>query len=190
MSIGDLARNIKVNLHELEDQEREILLAYVQWSALEYVILTNQNIQLDPILTYLRLLARLQQWGSPNFGEIINTINTLKTSAKIRQLPAATLYLLIRNTVMPNGHDQLTGHIKSFFNMLMENNILNYQIGPPFSLESGLEDEKKVWNNQADLQQDIHTHMTVANLRANEPQPHLNGIPSNMRIKIKFTAGN
>ena len=159
--MGDLARNLKVNLHDLEDREREILLVYVQWSALEYVILTNQNMQLDPILTYLRLLARLQEFGCPNYGAIINTINTIKTSAKIRQLSAGTLYLLIQNIIMPIGYDTLTDHVKSFFNMLMENNILQYQVGPPFSLEAELDDEKRVWNNFAELQQDIQSRAAL-----------------------------
>lgn len=166
-----------------------MILTYVQWSIVEYLILTNQNIQLDPILTYLRLLARLQQWGSPNFSTIINVINNIKLNAKRRQLSADLLYLLIQDTIFPDGHDALVGLIRSFFNMLIENGVLQYQIGPPFSLEQGPEDEKPVWRNEEDLQQDIHVHMTVADQHANDPKPYLYGLPSNTRVKIKFMSG-
>ena len=191
--MSDLTK-MKVNLHHLEDQERNQLLEYVQWSLLEYMVLSNQNLQLDPILLHLRLIARLQQWGLPNYGNCIHVINEVKQKAKVRNLSATALFLLIQMHIFPTEHRELVQHIQQFFNMLIENDIWEYEIGPPFSIDDkSLPDEKKLWANGGAVMDDIRLHIIVADANAHDKEraAQEQGLsPDNQaRVKIKFTAG-
>ena len=168
----------KVNWHQLDDTDRLQLLHYTQLKLLEYLALHNQNLQLDPVLVHLRMIALLQKWGTPNYGNCIAIINEIKKRTKQHQLSAALLYLVIQPVAYPKEESDLTTHVKEFFNMLIENKLAEYEIGPPFSAESCLPDEKLVWTTYAKVQEDINLQMSVANI-AN----------SNERLRLKWTAG-
>ena len=158
----------------MEDRERLQLLNYVQLQVMEYLCLTNQNLQLDPILVHLRLIARMQKWGTPNYGLCINIINEVKKKAKNRELTASSLYLLIHPIIYPD-ESELVVHVKEFFNMLIENSLVDYTIGPPFTAETCIPDERPYWANFADIITDTNHHMTVA-MEANL-----------QRVKMKWT---
>ena len=139
------------------------------------MVMTNQSIQLDPFLAYFRLIARLQQWGCPNYDDCLHTINEIKKKAKLRELSATLLYMLTRPFLYPNKNPELENHVRAFFNMLIENKLLDYHIGPPYTTDMNLlPDEKKVWPTAKSVQEDIAIHMVVANQiaidRANQPR--------------------
>lgn len=175
----------KVNYHELEERERLQLLNYVQLHLVEYMTLNNQNIQLDPILQHLRLIARLQKWGSPNYGLCLNTINEIKQMAKHRELTAARLYLMIQQFMFPGDQTPFSDHVKEFFNMLIENKIFHFLIGPPFSVETCLPDEKVVWKTYDQILEDIQIHMQVAPFANTNNSKHNWGD----KIKLNWTVG-
>ena len=182
--MGELTQ-FEVNFHQLEDRERRQVLNFVQLKLLEYLALTNQNIQLDPVLVHLRLIARLQKWGDPNYGQCINIINQLKRMVKDRELTATILYLLIFPVVYPKETTALHEHLQDFFNMLTENKIFHYKIGPPFSAEDCLPDEKPVWKDFKQITDDIRLHMQVTPL-VNSPTSKSNW---GDKIKICWTVG-
>ena len=155
------------------------------------MVMTNQSIQLDPFLAFFRLVARLQQYGCPNYDDCIHTINEIKKKAKTRQLSAALLYMLVRPFLFPIKNTNLENHIKKFFNMLIENKLLEYHIGPPYTTDTNLlPDEKKVWPTAESVQKDVQIHITVANQIAIDQanQPRTPGVPAD-KVKVKFTAG-
>ena len=162
----------------MDDVDRLQLLDYVQLKLLEYMALHNQNLQLDPILVHLRMIALLQKWGDPNYGNCIAILNELKQRTKNHTLTAALLYLIIQSVAYPIQQTALVTHLKNFFNMLIENKMFDYKIGPPFSAECCLPDEKLVWPSFDRIQADIINFMTVAT-DAN----------SNERLRLKWTAG-
>ena len=160
--MGELSE-FKVNWHQLDDRERNQMLEYVQLQLLEYMVLTNQNIQLDPILVHLRLIAQLQKWGDPNYGTCINTINEIKRRVKLRELSASLLYLMVQSMIYPNDENDLSTLFKNFFNMLIENKVFNYIIGPPLTIDVCIQNEKQFWSDHERIHEDIRSHMFMHN---------------------------
>ena len=182
VSVGDLTQ-LKVNWHQLDERERIQMLEYVQFQLLEYMVITNQNLQLDPILVHLRLIAKLQKWGEPNYGICINAINEIKLRAKQRELSAGLMYLLIQGFIYPDGKGELCVLLKDFFNMLIENKIFHYLIGPPLTVDTCMQDEKKYWFDHKRVHEDIVSHMFMHN----QVVSALNGWRD--KTKLKWTAG-
>ena len=179
--MGELTQ-FKINWHQLDERERVQMLQYIQFQLLEYLVLTNQNVQLDPVLVHLRLIAQLQKWGDPNYGICINVINEIKRRAKLRELSASLLYLLIQGLIFPDDENELCMLIKEFFNMMIENKVFNYNIGPPLSVDTCIQDEKQFWPDHKKIQEDIQSHMRMHNVVA----------PANNwtdKTKLKWTAG-
>lgn len=183
MSVGELTE-FKVNWHQLEDRERNQMLEYVQLQLLEYMVLTNQNIQLDPILVHLRLIAQLQKWGDPNYGTCINTINEIKRRVKFRELSASLLYLMIQGIIYPNDKNDLYILFKDFFNMLIVNKTFDYLIGPPLTIDVCIHDEKQFWADHMRIHEDIQSHMIMHNHVANSTNTWKD------KKKLNWIAGN
>ena len=180
--MGELTQ-FKVNWHQLDERERIQMLEYVQLKLLEYMVLTNQNMQLDPVLVHLRLIAKLQKWADPNYSACINTINEIKRRAKFRELSASLMYLLIQGMIFPDGKSDLCALLKGFFNMLIENKLFCYTIGPPLTVDPCIQDEKQFWTDHKRIQEDNQSHMILHNHVAS---------PSNNwtdKKKLKWTAG-
>ena len=169
---------LKVNWHRMEEVDRLQLLEYYQLKLLEYLALNNQNIQIDAVLVYLRMIALLQKWADPNYGNCISIINEVKKRTKQRQLTATLLYLIINPALYPTAETDLTAHLKEFFNMLIENRVFEYEIGPPFSAEICLPDEKVVWPSYHQILDDIDLYMT-----------RVNTVKSDERVRLSWTAG-
>ena len=142
--MGDL-NSWQINLHRLEDRERNDLETVVKASLAEYLVTSNQFIQIDPVMVHLRILARLKKRNDPNFVLIVNTITQIKEKIDQLELEARLLVMLIQPFII--GDSPLYNLINDFLQMLIINELLHYKIGPPTTLIDldGLPEENRIW---------------------------------------------
>ena len=160
MSVGWLL-NAQINLHDIDNRERIALVRWSKLSLIEYITINNQNLQIDPVVAYLRAMARLTIRGDPDYGAIEQVINELKIQIQKKNLTAKLLYMMIRPYIWLESHVELMNLITEFFQMLIVNDQFNNPIGPPaFLLWHGhLQNEKMVWASAHQLQLEINQFM-------------------------------
>ena len=180
-SIGELT-DMKVNLHQLEDHTRKRLQQFVKQLFIEYITLANQNLQIGPIIVHLRLIARLSPRNNPEYMAIVNLINQLKLGVEMADLTAHMMVTMLRPHYI--GNMPLNNLVDSFFQMLIENQLLEYNIGPPSSPidHQKLPAENGLWLNQGQLCRAQKLHMDNARW-SNVPK-----FPNN-RATITWLAG-
>ena len=177
MSTG-WVNNIKVNLHHLDDRERLQLITWVKHVTLQYMVLTNQNLQIDPITHNLRLLAKLSLPGDPVYIAIRTVIDELHAQIQAQTLTAKLMFMLVKPFLVIEQEPKLMTLLEEFFQMLIVNNLFNTKIGPPFSLvgTNGLKNENVVWNTAIELQRATRNFMTTT-------------IPAKKKAKVHWKAG-
>ena len=151
----------QVDLHNLDDRERLQLQEWAKASLIQYIITRNQALQLDPIVTFLRILARLRKKGDPEFAAIVNTINEIKAQAKTRCLTAMVLYMFIKPYIRLDQASEFMDLVENFIQNLIVNNLFNKKIGPPSTLicDTKLHEENFMWPDHRTLVMSINEFM-------------------------------
>ena len=146
LSVGWLTQ-AQVDLHHLDDRERMQLQNWAKSLLIETITMHNQSIQLDPVVAYMRILARLKKKGDPEFAAIVNTINELKALAKMSQLTSRLLYMLVKPYIKLEEAPQLMKLVEEFIQNLIVNNLFNTLVGPPATLicHEKLHEEQIMW---------------------------------------------
>ena len=180
-SLGDLM-NLKVNFHKLEERDQIQFTNWTKTSLMEYMVLANQNIQIDPVVTHLRLLAKLAPQGTGTYEEILNLINQIKKKVADIELTASTLFQMLKWILI--GETPLHQLVNKFFQMLLTNQTLEYKIGPPtMAIEQDrLQGESLIWTTYYEITRLQITFQAVAD---NSNQR----FPTNGKFRIDWYAG-
>ena len=142
------------------------------------MVLTNQNLQIDPITHNLRLLAKLSLPGDPVYVAIRTVIDELHRQIQAQTLTAKLMFMMVKPFLNIEREPEFMKLLEEFFQMLIVNNLFNMKIGPPFSLvgKNGLKDEQAVWNTPNELQRATKNFMTTA-------------LPAKPKAKVHWKAG-
>ena len=175
----------QVDLHLLDDRERLQLENWSKSLLIEHITVHNQSIQLDPVITHLRILARLKKKGDPEFAALVNTIGEIKGLAKTLQLSSRLLYMLIKPYIKLDNAPAQMKLVEEFIQNLIVNNLFNKLVGPPCTLmcHEKLHEEQHMWPDHLTLVKNINETMK-------EDSDHPMEVEYPQKAKVRWVAEN